>query len=84
MNISKLLTTAVTAVAFVSVIGLAYAQSSPNSSGTSTSSEQDSKYVAPMMDASAMPQPTTTDATATAPADASAPLPELAARTDRN
>jgi hypothetical protein len=92
MNTTKLVATVVTA-AFVSFIGLAYAQSTSdtsNSPGTSTTSEPDSKYVAPMMDASTMPQPTSTSTeTSTtpvdgAPIDSSVPLAERAARTDRN
>ncbi len=108
MNANKLLATAVTTVAFVSFIGLAYAQSTSDGTSppatsdapaASTGAEPDSKYVAPSMDASTMPQPSTNSApaadagnsangttspTESAPSDGSAPLTERAARTDRN
>lgn len=77
MNTKKLVATAVTAAAFVGFIGLTYAQSttdSGNAPGSAASaSEPDSKYVAPPMDASTMPQPSTSStpdsSTNAAPAD---------------
>lgn len=87
MNISKLLTTAVAAISVVSVIGLASAQTGTDgtaSPAVSTPAEPDSRFIAPMMDASTMPQPSRTDVMDNAAATPDDALMERAARTDRN